>query len=321
MVETQEQPETIRHYRRLAKQIVEHHFGQPPTRIVYKRSGLSNNVFVVNHVEGQFVVRISPEPEKMEAFKKELWTTQKVREAGVPSPEVLAVGNIGSEPYMISRRVTGAEATHHPRRGHIVNEMGRYAQIINSIRTTNFGSNFDWTTNGPQHSRWDEYLDNEWQIEQRLGVFTQHQILSSQQIQKLRNIIDDTRTMSFEPSLNHGDLRLKNVIVDDDGEIAAILDWEECLSTIAPQWELSISLHDLSIDEKDLFIEGYGLNSEQVQEMSPLIKAFNIINYSNAIEHAAATDDHKSLAEFRLRLSGALDLYSLTDAQQESASA
>ena len=321
MVETQEQPGTIRHYRRLAKQIVEHHFGQPPTRIVYKRSGLSNYVYVVNHVEGQFVVRISPEAEKTEAFRKELWATQKVREVGVPSPEVLAVGTVGDEPYMITRRVTGAEATHHPRRKHIVHEIGRYAQVINSIRTTNFGSNFDWTTNGPQHSTWAEYLNNEWQFEQRLGVFAQHKMLSGQQIQKLRKIKIDSRTMRIEPALNHGDLRLKNVIVDDDGEIAAILDWEDCLSTIAPQWDLSISLHDLSIDEKHLFLEGYGLGLTQAEEMSPLIKAFNIVNYSNAIAGAAETGDHKSLAEFRLRLSGALDLYSLTDAQQESASA
>ena len=320
MIETQEQPGTIRHYRRLAKQIVEHHFGQPPTRIVYKRSGLSNYVFVVNHVEGQFVVRISPEAEKTESFRKELWATQKVREVGVPSPEVLAVGTVGDEPYMITRRVTGAEATHHPRRKHIVHEIGRYAQVINSIRTTNFGSNFDWTTNGPQHSTWAEYLDKEWQIEQRLNVFAEHKMLSGHQIRKLRQIIDDTRTMRIEPALNHGDLRLKNVIVDDDGEIAAILDWEDCLSTIAPQWELSISLHDLSIDEKHLFIEGYGLDSKQVEEMSPLIKAFNIVNYSNAIAQAADSGDHKSLAEFRLRLSGALDLYSLSNVQQAYAS-
>lgn len=321
MVERREQPGTIRHYRRLAKRIVEHHFGQPPTRIVYKRSGLSNYVFVVNHVEGQFVVRISPDAQKLNAFRKELWATQKGREVGVPSPEVLAVGNIGSEPYMITRRVTGAEATHHPRRNHIVHEIGRYAQIINSIRTTNFGSNFDWTTNEPQHSTWAEYVDKEWQIEQRLEVFAQHKLLSSQQIQKLRQIIDNTRTMHIEPALNHGDLRLKNVIVDDDGEIAAIVDWEDCLSTIAPEWELSISLHDLSIDEKHIFIEGYGLGAAQIEVMSPLIKAFNIVNYSNAITHAAETADHKSLAEFRLRLSGALDLYSSTDGQQESASA
>ena len=102
------------------------------------------------------------------------------------------------------------------------------------------------------------------------------------------------------------------MIVDDDGEIAAILDWEECLSTIAPQWELSIALHDLSIDEKDLFLEGYGLDGKQVEELSPLIKAFNIINYSNAIEPAVADSDHKTLADIRLRLSGSLDLYCLS---------
>ena len=153
-------------------------------------------------------------------------------------------------------------------------------------------------------------------------MFAQHKLLSSQQIQQLKKIIDDSRAQPIQPSLNHGDLRLKNVIVEDDGgDIAAIVDWEECLSTIAPQWELSIALHDLSIDEKHLFIEGYGLDFKQVEEMSPLIKAFNIINYSNAISAAVETDDQKGLAEFRLRLSGALDLYSLTNVLRESASA
>jgi hygromycin-B 4-O-kinase len=198
--------------------------------------------------------------------------------------------------------------------------MGRYAQIINSIRTANFGANFDWTTNELRNATWVEYLDNELEVERRLGVFTQHKILSTLETDKLQRIIDDTRTMRIEPALNHGDLRYKNVIVDDDGEIAAIVDWEECLSTIAPQWDLSIALHDLSIDEKHLFLEGYGLDPRQVEEMSPLIKAFNIINYSNAIQRAAESEDHKSLAEFRLRLSGALDLYSIASAARESAS-
>lgn len=318
MVETQAQPAKIRHYRRLAKEIVQHHFGQPPSRIVYKRSGLSNYVFVINHVEGQFVVRISPETEKIAAFTKELWATQKAREVGVPSPEVLAVGNIGSEPYMVSRRVTGVEATHHPKRKHIVHEMGRCARTINSVRTTDFGANFDWTANGPKNNTWAEYLDREWEVEPRLRLFTEHKILPGKQVDKLKEIIDNSRAMRVEPSLNHGDMRLKNVIVDDDGEIAAIVDWEDCVSTIAPEWELSIALHDLSIDEKHLFIEGYGLDSKQVEEMSPLIKAFNVINYSNAVEHAVATGDHKSLAEFRLRLNGGLDLYSLPQSHSQN---
>jgi hygromycin-B 4-O-kinase len=312
MDETPARPVTIRHYRQLANTIVEKYFGRPARRIVYRRSGRTNFVFVVNHIEGQFVVRISPDPERIEAFRKELWATQKVRVAGVPSPEVLEVGSdTDGEPYMITRRVTGVEATHHPQRERIIHEMGHYARLVNSIHTKNFGSNFEWTNNGPKHRSWADYLDNEWEIARRLRLFTKHKILSQRALKQLKHVIDETRTMRFKPSLNHGDLRLKNVIVDDDGEIAAIVDWEECLSTMAPQWDLSISLHDLSIDEKHLFIDGYGLSNDEVAEMAPLIKAINIINYSNAIERAVEVRDHKTLDEFKLRLSGALDLYSL----------
>jgi hygromycin-B 4-O-kinase len=102
------------------------------------------------------------------------------------------------------------------------------------------------------------------------------------------------------------------VIVDEEGDIAAIIDWEDCLSTISPQWELSIALHDLSIDENQVFLEGYGLSIDQIESMAPLIKAFNILNYSTAIEIALEKNDHKSLTDLRLRLSGCLDLYSLT---------
>jgi hygromycin-B 4-O-kinase len=312
MDETPDRPANIRHHRQIAKTIIESHFGSTPSRIVYKRSGLTNYVFAVNHVEGQFVVRISPDAEKLESFRKELWATQKVREAGVPSPEVLVVDNdLASEPYMISRRVSGAEATHHPKRHRIVHEMGRYAQIINSIRTTNFGTEFDSTTNSSKHVTWSEYLDQELDIHNRLRLFADHNILSDVELNRLWKIIDDTRTQHISPALNHGDLRLKNVIVDDDGEITAIIDWDDCVSTIAPQWELSIALHDLAIDEKHLFIEGYGVSAEQLREMAPLIKAFNILNYCPAIAQAVETEDHKSLGEFKLRLSGALDLYSL----------
>ena len=119
-------------------------------------------------------------------------------------------------------------------------------------------------------------------------------------------------TKHLTPALNHSDLRLKNVMADEGGDIVAIIDWEECISTIAPQWELSISLHDLSIDEKHAFIDGYGLSSREFHEMAPLIKTFNILNYATAVEIAVDKNDHKNLNELKLRLNGNLDLYSLS---------
>ena len=310
-----DQPSAIRHYRGLARKIVRKHFVTPASRLVYRSSGRTNYVFAINHVDGQFVVRISPDPERLQTFLKERWVTEAVRKAGVPSPEVLAVGNdIGDEPYMITRRVTGIEASHHPKRHRIIHEMGRFASMINAIHTTSFGTNFDWTDNGVKHRTWAEYLKEEFHIDERLEFFEKHRLLPKAVFETLIGTIDASRNTRIKSSLNHGDLRLKNVIVDgDEGEIAAIVDWEECISTIAPQWELSIALHDLSIDEKQLFIEGYGLKNRHVEEMAPLIKAFNIINYHNIAAAAVEQHDHKKLEEIKLRLHGSLDLYSFSD--------
>ena len=306
------QPAAIRHYRNLTKLIVQQYFGKPASRIVYKSSGLTNYVFAVNHIEGQFVVRISPNAERIKAFKKERWASQKAREAGVPTPEVLAVGNDAvSEPYMIMRRVTGSEASHHPNRLRIVHAMAEYAAIINSIATTGFGSNFDWTNDTNKNTTWGSYLENEFDLDARLRVLSANNILTDAQLQELAHIITSGAARSVTASLNHSDLRLKNVIVDEGGDIAAIVDWEDCLSTIAPEWELSIALHDLTIDEKHAFIDGYGLSMQQVEEMAPLVKAFNILNYSQAIERAIDIQDEKSFAEIKLRLNRSLDLYSL----------
>lgn len=312
MDEKDDSSSEIRHYRRLAQKIVRKHFGTPASRIVYRSSGRTNYVFAINHVEGQFVIRISPDPERINAFLKERWVTGEVRKAGVPSSEVLAVGNdIGDEPYMITRRVTGTEASHHPKRNRIIEEMGRHAAMINSIRTTSFGANFDWSSGGEKHRTWGDYLKKEFHIDERLEFFQQHRLLSRSSLDKLMSTIEGSRNARVKPSLNHSDLRLKNVIVDDDGEIAAFIDWEDCISTIAPQWELSIALHDLSIDEKQLFIEGYGLTNRRVEEMAPLIKAFNVVNYYAVAQDAIQQNDRQKLAGIKLRLNGALDLYSL----------
>jgi aminoglycoside phosphotransferase (APT) family kinase protein len=314
MSEKSERVTSLRHYRRVVAKIVQRYFGTPARRIVYKASGLTNYVFAVNHVEGQFVIRISPDPERIGAFNKEWWATQHVRKAGVPSVEILAVGNdLGPEPYMITRRVSGSEATHHQKRSRIIREMGHFAAIINSIPTNGFGTNFDWNDAAPKIATWSDYLDQEYQLQSRLEFFATHKILSESELNKLSAIIEETRTADIKPALNHSDMRLKNVIVDDDGDITAIIDWEDCLSAAAPEWELSIALHDLSIDEKHAFIEGYGLAPEKVEQMAALIKAFNILNYHGAIVSAIEQDDQSKLSEIKLRLNGTLDLFSLTD--------
>ena len=300
-------------FRRLARFLIQHHFGTKPAGIKYKSAGLSNFVFEANHAEGDFIVRISPDKARLNAFIKEQWCEGVARQAGIPTAEILETGvSIIPFPYVIARSIDGVEATSHPEREKIIRELGRLAEKINSIRTHGFGETFDWSNNElSRNETLKEYLEGEYRYEERIETLEKNRICDEPAIRSLKSICREMIKLKLRPALNHSDLRLKNVIADENGKIAAIIDWEESISNIAPHWELSIALHDLGIDEKQLFIEGYGLTSKRFSDIAPFVKAFNLLNYSDSINAASAAKDKASLERFRMRFSGIYELYSL----------
>ena len=130
-------------------------------------------------------------------------------------------------------------------------------------------------------------------------------------IKSLKRITGDMLKIKTRPALNHGDLRLKNVIADEDGKIMAIIDWEKATSNIAPHWELSVALHDLGIDQQQHYIEGYGIKPKRLAEIAPFIKAFNLLNYVDEINRVVTAKDKLALVRLRTRFACTFDLFSL----------
>lgn len=297
----------------MARQVIEHHFGSKPKRIIYQAEGLSNLVFLIHHTEGEFIVRIGQTPGKINVYFKEQWAVAKAREAGVPTVEILEVGNeVIPAPFMVSHYARGQVATQHPERLAILHEMGRYAALINAISTQGFGSVFDWSNNQLSHNKtWEEFLFQELKLEARLGILKKYKMLPPRKLKLLAQILEKAGGRGTKPTLNHGDVRLKNVLVNKQGKITALIDWEDCMSNLAPQWDLSLALHDLSIDEKQEFLTGYGISDDKLMEIAPTLKALNIINYVPYIEQLGAAGNTVQMDKYRLRLGGMLDLYSL----------
>lgn len=302
----------VNKFKRLVGDVIRHHLGKAPRSIVYKSTGLTNFVFAVKHHEGDFVVRISPEPARLNSFIKEQWSQKAAREAGVPVPDILEVGlDIIAYPYMISTAVEGYEATHHPKRAEILSELGRYAAAINSIRTAGFGETFDWSENRlSRNASFKDYLLKEFCYKEKLDILEKNRMLTAQQVRRLLTIFTQSAAKPAKPVLNHGDLRLKNVIVDKEGKIMAIIDWEGATSNIAPQWEISLALHDLGIDAMQHFLDGYGIKPKKLKDIMPLAKAFNIVNYAAAVTKALLAKDKSALDRYRTRMSGDLAMYS-----------
>jgi len=293
------------------RKLIEETFGSKPARVHRESEGLTNIVFSVEHNAGNFIVRLNPKPEKFKAFQKEAWVTAQARKAGVPVPKILKVGR-EPMPYMILRKTQGQAATSSPDRLRILHQLGEYGALINSIRTHGFGESFDWAEDGNSQPRdWLEFVYGELHLDHRLKVLRVHKMLGKEQLAKVQSVLDRACRKGRTCALNHGDLRLKNVIVDARDRVVAILDWEHCISSLAPEWELSLALHDLTIDEKHKFLDGYGVRLRDLRAMAPAMKALNIINYVAEIERLATRGKTKELDFFRLRLKGVLDLYSI----------
>lgn len=292
-------------------QIMLHHFGARPARLEPQHGGLSNLVFSVRHKRSGYIVRLNSDPAKLHPFLKEQWACAEARRAGVPVPDILEVGS-DPLPYMIQAKSRGEPATDHSERLRVLCDLGRYAARIHSIRTHGFGATFDWSHNHlSTNARWPDFLRDELHLEERLALLNRYRMASAEKLNRLRRALRRLPGARRSPALNHGDLRLKNVLVDDKGRILTILDWENCISAPAPEWDLSIALHDLSIDEKESFLKGYGLRPDRLRAISPILQALNLVNYAPKVSRLAARKETAELARYRARLSGALDLYSL----------
>jgi aminoglycoside phosphotransferase (APT) family kinase protein len=297
----------------MARKVARHHFGKSFKKVEFKPAGKTNFVFEVVTTKGNYIIRIASLRTKIHDYFKEQWATHKASLAGVPVAEILEVGNeIIPLPYMLQQRVEGTEAINHPDRLKILSKLGHLARKIHSIETESFGSVFNWSKNKLSKKKtWIEFLEKELKVAEGLKFLEKHEILSKKKIKRLNIQYAKIKRWKIKPVLNHCDLRLKNVIVNDDGEIKAVIDWENCTSNCAPYWDLSIALHDLSIDAKQKFLEGYEPDVKEFIKKAYALTLFNIINYIPALQKIIDKKDKDGLTWYKLRLNGDLDLFSL----------
>lgn len=291
---------------------IEQCLGQPAADMRPLGGGLTNLVFEIEHEEGDFVIRLSPNPSGFEDFCKEQWAQARALEAGVPVTEPIKSGvSPDGIPFSLIRKAEGQDARTHPDRSAILREMGRLATLLATIPTTGFGRYFDWCAEDKRMGSWETFLIRELDAPGRLALLEEEGAISPLQARALEKILDEMLRLDDPPALAHGDIRLKNVLVNEQGAISALIDWDQCLSAIQPLWDITIALHDLNIDEKEAFLEGCGLSGAPLREIAPYIKALNMLHYAPFLRRARKRKNESRVEQLRTRLQGTLDLFSL----------
>ncbi len=297
------------------EQIIVKLLGEKPSTINRINNGLSNFVYeVVMESRDDLIVRISPVPQQLNVYLKEQWCAARARELGVPAPDILEVGNeLIGYPYMVTRKEIGIDGNKFPDRRKVLSQLAHFNAVINTIDTQSFGGVFDWSNNTlSKNDNWKDYLYKEFEIEWRMEVFRKYKVLEKQNMLQLEKGVNALMSLKDpKPRLNHGDMRLKNVLVNEEGDIVALLDWENSVSTITPHWDLSIALHDLTIDEKNEYLKSYGMAPRDFKKISKLMKTFNILNYAPSAMHRIERDELNELEFIKLRLNRYFDMFAL----------
>ncbi len=284
--------------------------GVKARKVAAETTGLSNQVFRADAGKDSFIVRLSDTPAKIDVYERERDVIGRVRALGLPVVEVVAVGLAKERPFMISRRAPGEPALHHPKRLEILGELGRLTARVHTVRTSGYGHGFGWPDDGVDGRRtWQQWLGEDYGVDGRIETLRQNELISAAQAASFAATHARITDWDELPILNHGDLRLKNTLVNEAGEIQALIDWEDSVSSIGPHWDFSVALHDLSIDAKEAFLHGYGLAEKVVREASPVWRMFNVLNYAPTVVGFMENKDRAAVDRLRTRLSGALELY------------
>jgi tRNA A-37 threonylcarbamoyl transferase component Bud32 len=107
-------------------------------------------------------------------------------------------------------------------------------------------------------------------------------VLTQRESRIIRTIFEELKGQSFDFGLNHGDLSLKNVIVNEFGNVH-LIDWGSAEASIVPHHDLiqMLKMRMLENDPADAdsqsFLEGYGISPFELAQMLPTLESLLLL--------------------------------------------
>ena len=268
----------------LASRITSDLLNEPPVEVTpLVGKGRVNRVFIVEAVNLKVVLRISDRGEALDEYTKEAWCIQQAAARGVSVPSVISVGRCEGNAYIIQSYIAGDDGrdSRTPNLG-IWRELGKYAKLIHSIGVPGFGLKLSDITRGDAQRSWLRYLEHNIESLTENDPLIKLKVLTQLQSKLIRNVFADLRRREFRFGLNHGDISLKNTIVDKRGRVH-LLDWGSAEAGIVPHHDLiqMMRMNMLEGDPDDAqigaFLDGYGISPAEFKRMMPELESLLVL--------------------------------------------
>ncbi|QHW30903.1 aminoglycoside phosphotransferase family protein [Paenibacillus rhizovicinus] len=257
--------------------------------------GFVNQVCVVEGEQRKIVIRMNDRGTYPD-YVKEQWCMEQAAAVGIPGPEVLAVGIADETAYMILTFVEGCNGLDLTSPANDVwRQLGAYARRMHVIPVHGYGEQLTDPAQGRFHSPPHPGSDGSWLgcVQYNIDSLTEDDrlielgVITRAESQRVRELFERLKQTTFSFGLYHGDMSLKNTLVDEAGQ-AIVLDWGSAEVGVVPHGEVLQVLQSQMLgegpnrEEFQAFIDGYGLNEEDLAGMRPmqLLRAFDKLRWA-----------------------------------------
>lgn len=246
--------------------------------------GSVNQVCVVETERSKVVVRMN-DAAAYSSFMKERWCMEQAAAVGIPGPEFLSIGIADETAYMIQSFIDGDNGLDSTvRRSDIWRQLGEYVKRIHSIEVKGYGENLIDPVYGEFQSPSHAGSDGSWQgyVQYNIDSLTENDrlielgVLNQMESQKVRRLFENLQEETFCFGLNHGDISLKNTIVNQAGQVI-LLDWGSAEVNVVTHGDI-IQVMQCQIlgegpngDEFHAFLDGTGLCVEYLAASKQLL--------------------------------------------------
>ena len=271
----------------LASHIASRFFRQPVRELIpVVGRGSVNKIFVAKTEDSEAVLRMRDEAGAFDEYQKEAWCLAQASARGIPGPCVLSIGRSGTTTaYTIQTLVRGMNGDESGADGNrIWRELGGYAKLIHSIKAVGYGSHLVDAEHGrfqePGHDgfdgSWTAYIEYNIESLSERDELRRIEVLTVAESEKIKRLFEELRDRQFSFGLTHGDIALRNTIVDGSGKVW-LLDWGSAGVDLVPHADL-IQMLKCQLESDDptsasvrAFLDGYGISEREFKALEPLL--------------------------------------------------
>lgn len=273
-------------------------FSQPPRSIKRIQKGKINLVFeVAIPKEGAFIFQLHPQKERKYLFEQSARVSGEAFRRGIPTHKVSYYGD-EFIPYawIVYEKIEGMTAdSYGGDKKKIWKQIGEYAKLIHQIPMSAYGSVRYWKEKPAYSDTWEEEVDFKMEIYKENRILESGRLFGDDEVKVIEREIKKIRRWKFTPMLIHGNLSLDNVLVDDNGKIVGIIDWDEASGGRVPHQEFgSAFAWWMTEGEQKSFLKGYGFSNTKWNKIKRGVVSTQLLMYlSNLIWFTFHKDDEK----------------------------